>query len=210
MYAAQGERLRAYLDEIGADLALIEQIQTDKFWDAEPSLVRSSIESFFSELAVTVARRAGIALGSVAFDWSLVNQAAVQAAVARAVWFADTMTATSREQSAEIIRAWIAEPTTFDALLDALQPVYAGPRPDVAAATEVTAIYTDGQLAAWDASGVVTGYNVVTANDDRVRPKHDEVARNGPYALDDLEHRPPLDPNCRCDVSPVVEDVPNE
>lgn len=199
-YQAQGERLEQALSE----LTDIEIGALEAFWIAEPANVRLAVSNFYNQTAQSIAR-AGIGrLGDIKVDWSQINTAALRVARERVVWFAETMTKTSRGMSADVIRAWIAEPTTFDELIERLRHVFEGSRPDVAATTEVTAIFAEAQIEAWAESGVVDGYNVVTANDERVRASHTEVAKNGPYPLTDTVHRPPLDINCRCDVSPVV------
>lgn len=181
------------------------------FWETEPDNVLVSVASFYERLAVIAARDGiGRLPVSVAVDYPLVNAAAIRTANERATWFAGKMSETSAELSADAIRDWIADPTTLDELIETLRPIYEGARPDVAATTEVTAILSDAQIESWATTGVVDFYDVVTANDSRVRVKHDEVAKAGPYPITDTEHRPPLDINCRCDVSPVVRLSSNE
>lgn len=135
----------------------------------------------------------------------MVNEPVLALARARAASFGDEATATSQERTAARIAAWVEQGGTMAELIESVAEVWSGPRADVAAATEVTDLYSAGNLAAWTESGVVEGYNFHTAEDPLVDTDCTDAAENGPYALDDDDHRPPLHPNCRCWVTPVVK-----
>lgn len=202
VYGRQSQRTREYIESVmeGIETAGVGLIQ--QHWEEEPAIILKEVSDFFEEVAMWAAEQAKLPIST---DYTLREPLIKQVAIDRAEWFAGAITDTSNEMTAEVIRGWLDDPTNFDDLLNRVSGVWAGSRPDVAAATEVTAIVSDAQIESWRQSEVVDGFRVLTANDRRVRPTH--RAEDGKtYPLSDTTHRPPLfgDPNCRCDVAPVI------
>lgn len=197
-YKAQAKRIAARLAASGGKLP-------DSAWKAEPAQLAQAVLPFYESTAVTAAQSA-LAQLPIDVDWKLINKPVLALARARAEQFGDMATATSQERTAARIASWVEAGGTMKDLLESISEVWSGPRADVAAATEVTDLYSAGNLAAWQESGVVIGYNFHTAEDPLVDTDCAEAAGDGPYDLDDDDHRPPLHPNCRCWVTPVVKE----
>ena len=196
-YAAQQKRIAARLAASGGKLPA-------SAWKTEPAQLAQSVLPFYEQTAIAAARSA-LAVLPINVDWELVNKPVLALARARAAQFGDEATATSQERTAARVASWVESGGTMKDLIESVSEVWSGPRADVAAATEVTDLYSAGNLAAWTESGVVEAYNFHTAEDRLVDPDCAEAADNGPYALDDDEHRPPLHPNCRCWITPLVK-----
>jgi SPP1 gp7 family putative phage head morphogenesis protein len=88
-------------------------------------------------------------------------------------------------------------------LISRVERVWGGPRADVAAITEVTRLYAEGNRAAWAASGVVKALQWKTSQDERVCPVCGPLA-DTELAMD-AEDVPPAHPRCRCWIVPVVK-----
>ena len=196
-YQAQQKRIAAKLTASGGKLP-------DSAWKGEPAQLAQAVLPFYETTALSAGRSALDQL-PIKVDWELVNKPVLALARARAASFGDEATATSQERTAARIASWVESGGTMKELIASVSEVWSGPRADVAAATEVTDLYSAGNLAAWTESGVVEGYNFHTAEDALVDEDCAEVAGNGPYDLDDDDHRPPLHPNCRCWCSPLVK-----
>lgn len=196
-YDAQGKRIAAKLKANGGQLS-------DHDWHGEPDRLTQAVLPLYEDTA-TQAGQQGLAQLPIDVDWDLVNDDVARLARQRAAAFGQEATQTSQERTAARIADWVASGGTMDDLIASVAEVWSGPRADVAAATEVTDLYSAGNLAAWSVSGVVTGYNFHTAEDPLVDTDCAEAATDGPYDLDDDDHRPPLHPNCRCWVTPVVK-----
>lgn len=196
-YAAQQKRIAAKLTASGGTLP-------DGAWKDEPAQLTQSVLPFYESTA-TQAAQSTLAHYAIDVEWGLVNKPVLALARQRAAQFGDEATATSQERTAARIASWVESGGTMKELIASVAEVWSGPRADVAAATEVTDLYSAGNLAAWTESGVVEGYNFNTAEDPLVDYDCAETAGNGPYDLDDDDHRPPLHPNCRCWVTPVVK-----
>lgn len=202
VYSAQMERLLHGLDRVEPEnVAAYFAAQ----FDGEPDLVNDAVADFYRDAAEQIAIDTLDGIDSpVTYDQIAAQLLAT--ADARATWFAETMTQTSLEKTQAVIAKWQETGGTLPDLKEEVRKVWTGPRPDVAAVTESTNMSATARAVAWKESGVVWGYNVHTANDDRVRPSHTEVANNGPYPLSDTVHRPPIngDANCRCFTTPVL------
>jgi SPP1 gp7 family putative phage head morphogenesis protein len=201
-YTAQQNRIAAKIKASGGKLS-------PSAWKSEPAQLAQAVLPFYESTATQAAQSALDSL-PIEVDWGMVNKPVLALARQRAQQFGEMATATSQERTAARIASWVESGGTMKDLIESVSEVWSGPRADVAAATEVTDLYSAGNLAAWDSSGLVTGYNFNTAEDRLVDPDCAEAADNGPYDLDDDEHRPPLHPNCRCWVTPVVKEPGEE
>ena len=72
--------------------------------------------------------------------------------------------------------------------------------------TETNYILNESTRKGYQVAGVEY-YEVIATNDDRTRDEHQDIADESPYRLIDAKvgtNYPPLDPNCRCSVIPVI------
>lgn len=194
-YQAQAKRIAAKLKASGGK---------PPSWKGEAEQLAQAVMPFYEQTASAAAQSALSQL-PIDVDWDMVNEPVKALARARALLFGDEATGTSQERTAARIADWIERGGTMAELIKSVAEVWSGPRADVAAATEVTDLYSAGNLAAWQESGVVLAYNFNTAEDPLVDQDCAQAAGDGPYDLDDDDHRPPLHPNCRCWVTPVVK-----
>lgn len=145
-----------------------------------------------------------ISQAGVGVDWTLVNQGVIKWAQEYSYELIKGINDTSRNAVSDALADWIASGLPLDELIDSLKPMYGPVRAQMIAVTETTRAFSEGQNVLWTESGVVTGYNVYTANDSDVDDICVEAADGGPYPLDDDEHEPPLHIRCRCFKQPVV------
>lgn len=190
-YDAQQQRIT---DQARADAHAID-------WSAEDAHMVQSVLPFYDE-TLAVAAQQGVGQLPVGVDWGRVNARVLALAQAEAQRFAQQATATSQAQVSQVIADWIAMGGTMDDLIDRVGRVWSGPRADVAAVTEVTRLYAQGNAAAWQASEVVQAMTWKTANDERVCPICGPLANTAVAFGGDL---PPAHPHCRCWVVPVVK-----
>lgn len=205
IYNEQMDRVIDSLDRIEPGRGSNWESELADLWLWEPDLVANALTSFYMEVGRAAAIRAVEQVGFGNTDWGAVNQDVLRLATERARSFAGDMTKTSQAQTSQVIADWIATGGTMPDLKERVANVWTGPRPDVAAVTEVTALFSQGQRSSWVASGVVKGYHIDTARDSLVCPICGAVASNGPYEIGDTRHLPPFHPNCRCDIAPVVK-----
>ena len=138
------------------------------------------------------------------------------------------LTDTTRRTVMREIDNWVREGAALPVLEARLKPVFGEQRARRVAVTEVTRIYAEGNLKAWQSTGVVTGKRWLTAVDERVcpicGPMHNtivdfegnwnftpEMLANNPQlekALRSLGvstfRAPPAHVNCRCWLQPVL------
>ena len=203
-YAAQRGRILPVLLE--ADRADMERLINEMF-QGEDARMAEAMQPFFDRLANDVAQAALLEAGVSADPDSLmltINQLVDETATI----FGRVTTENGRRLTLSIVRDSLDGETDLGTLTRRLERVWRGPRPQAAAVTETTRLVSRSRVNAWQASGVIWGYNVRTRNDDKVRPEHTRVAEQGPYPINDTAHLPPIngDVNCRCFTSPVVED----
>jgi SPP1 gp7 family putative phage head morphogenesis protein len=198
-YEAQAGRVTDALEQ--AEPGALEGALTT-IMAAEAAALTQAVLPFFD----AVTRQAAVeGLGQLAIgvEWDIVNEAALKLASERAARFALESTGTSQQLAAGIIKDWIKTGGTLPDLIRRVRHVWSGPRADVAAVTEVTNLFAEGNLAAWRASRVVKGYRFHTARDSKVCPICAPLDGQT-FALDDSGHRPALHARCRCAISPVV------
>lgn len=186
------DELRAFLSNLFSDM------RAD-----EVDAVTQDVLPFYQDVIGAGADEGASLVPSV--DWDLVNQDVLQLARDRAQWFAENMVDASYSQLDSVVGDWIESGGTLQDLLDQVdESVWGGDRPDLAAITETTTLFAEGNLLAFRSSGVVDAYNVNTANDDKVCQVCLDASENGPYPIDDDEHKPAFHPGDRCWITPVV------
>lgn len=130
-----------------------------------------------------------------------------------AKWRIDEST---RDYLREYVRGAMQEGWSNDKLADELKDAYAfsDDRAMMIARTETAKASSTGALEGYKASGVVEGKRWLTAEDDKVSEECEANGKSGPNGdgiLADLDGMfpsgdaaPPVHPNCRCALLPVV------
>lgn len=190
-YAAQQQRIAA---QLAADPKSLD-------WSREPAHLAEAVLPLFEQTAQQAARQA---LGqlNVATDWGMVNGPVLARARARALAFGDAATATAEARTAARVADWVERGGTMPDLIESVGEVWSGPRADVAAVTEVTSLYAEGNRTAWEASNVVKAMTIRTTEDEAVC----DVC--GPLANTEVDFDgdiPPFHVGCRCWLTPVVK-----
>lgn len=145
-------------------------------------------------------------------DYNHVNQSALDFARTYRYQQIKGITDTTRKQTQQAIADWIAEGSPLSALEARLAPIYGESRASMIAATETTRAFAQGNLDAWESTGVVDGGTWMTSQDESVCPicdGHDGET----VGIGDIDAAPPnaSHPGCRCWLQPVVsEDLVNQ
>ena len=103
------------------------------------------------------------------------------------------------------IQANIETGAPLKTLIKDIEPLFGKARAKVISATEVTRLYAEGNTAAYESAGVEE-VEWRTVNDAHVDPDCDALA--GQRWPTGTGQSPPLHPNCRCWLAPVVADKP--
>lgn len=146
---------------------------SDEFWSAEEAAFWEIMAPVILELLLA-GGESGIAQLpadiQILMNWDVFNQAAVDYLSGYRFTWIKGINATTRTQTARIIQEWIRSGESLDILKAKLAPIFGEVRATKIAVTEVTRAYTNGNLTAWNASGMVSGKRWNTARDDRVTP----------------------------------------
>lgn len=197
IFAAQLARARAAIEST-------EALSPDLggFWLAEQATMTKELTPIYTKVLAEAAEQ-GAAQVAIGVDWELVNLEVLKLARLEAATLAAQLTGTSKAGIAAIIEDWISTGGTLKELSQRIAAVYPQVRAKTIAATEVTRLYARGNALAWQGLKVVSQYQWQTAMDERVcplcGPLHGQV-----FDKQDLSHLPPVHPNCRCWIVPIV------
>lgn len=155
----------------------------------------------------------------VNINWDVVNQAALTFLRQYRLTTVKNISDVTRNNLIEIINEWIRSGEPLDLLVARMQPWVGNRRAQRIAVTEVTRTYASGNMASWASTGLVGGKRWNTAEDEKVCPycgpmdqrivglgenfANDVVLPTGRVVHSDAI-APPLHPNCRCWLTPVV------
>jgi hypothetical protein len=183
----------------------LSRFEAAAIWADEPELVQQAVQKWYDDNYKEAGRDIFDTI-DLDTEWADVNESLLEASAERAGWFSRAMTETSMGQTQDVIAEWLgAEDGTIGDLVKTMESVWTGPRPQTAALTETTDLVTQSAVTVGKAAGY-WGYNVDTRNDNRVRPEHERIARDGPYPFSNTDNMPPLDYNCRCAITFVREE----
>lgn len=105
----------------------------------------------------------------IGIEWELVNAAAAEWAKDYTYKLVTGINSTTQGRLQKSIANWIEAGEDFPSLVARVQKVFSNPvRANLISATEITRVYTEANTIAWKESGVVTGRQWLTANDERV------------------------------------------
>lgn len=152
-------------------------------------------------------------------SWDAVNTSVLRFLDDYKVEWIGGINATTQEQVVFAIDKWIKSGERLDSLTAMLTPIFGATRAEMIAVTEVTRLYAEGNILAWDGyGGFVSGKSWNTANDDLVCPicaplNGKIVSLQGAWSADAegniVEglglYAPPAHPRCRCWLTPVLD-----
>lgn len=220
-WAQQSRELNRHLDGTKA----ISDINKDKsFWEKWSKAYLALLLPFIGEAAQIGADDGAMILEltwALGVDSDLYNLQASAWARKSALRLARGLTTTDRRIIKNYITGWIESGEPMPALTDRIGSYLNNvPRGKRIAVTEATNAYAEGNIASWDASGVVSGKIWNTARDERVCPFCGPM--DGQISLlagqywwhtrggSDMAlsvYRPAAHPSCRCWLSPWVGDM---
>ena len=144
-------------------------------------------------------------------DWDLANTSAAQWAQQHGAMLVSGLAGTTRDRVASEVRYFVENGLPLSELRKRIMNIetgaFSGARAQTIAVTETTRAFAEGNVAAWQQSGVIMAYEWDTANDEitcpicgRLKGMRVPMGQGfGRYG------RPPAHPNCRCGLLPVVE-----
>ena len=115
------------------------------------------------------------------------------------------ITDTTRKQTQNAIADWISSGSPLSVLEATLEPIFSSARASRIASTEITRVFAEANHATWESTGIVDSMRFNTSEDDRVCETcspHDGEH----IGIGDIDSTPPLHVNCRCWLSPVVNE----
>lgn len=148
-------------------------------------------------------------------DMTLVNKAALDWLASYGFDLVSRISKTQQILTREAITQWVKDGDPLSSLIDYLTPIYGKTRAQMIATTEVTRAYAEGNITVWKTSGVVSGKEWHTAEDDLVCPIC--------APLDGMQEKldggtfdaiggfggiggPPAHVRCRCWLVPIVDE----
>lgn len=157
-------------------------------------------------VSVAIEQFEGIGYG---FNWTLANQAAAEWVERYTVQLYDGISQTTNRRLTTAIADWIENGDTLTDLRRELEPIFGRQRAELIASTEVTRAYAEANELAYRESGIASGREWRTAEDERVCPVCGPLeGEQRPFgqSFGDGVNNPPAHPRCRCWIVPVVED----
>lgn len=150
---------------------------------------------------------------SILMDYDLVNQAALEYTKAYRLQWISKIVETTRKQTTQILTDWLQSGAPLDDLVAELSPIFGQARAEMIASTEVTRIFAEANMMAWESVGYVSGKKWVTTRDDRVcpicQPMDGSVAATGNSFYSPSGGggfpSPPAHVRCRCWLQPIVD-----
>lgn len=188
-----------------------DHVVTSAAGEADYSPLRSEIEPQIRTVAQDGARAAleqvGVSADELDAMLSQVNQRATDWAAEEAAELIKGVADTTKDRVRALVAEALAEGWSNDELADALgeSDAFDDARAELIARTETARADVTGSVEGWRASGVVGARKWIVGDgccDECQALVGEEVAIDEEFEDGD----PPLHPNCRCDVSPVLAD----
>lgn len=182
----------------------------------EPAQIRAAIEALGDDAKMREVLEYVLAQGTdlgvsiavdqlagagIRFDYRLVNEEAARWAKSYSYELVRGIDATTQGDLRTELDAWISTGKPYSSLVRRLAPTFGRQRAQKIATTEITRAYAEGSMAIYQASGVVTGVEWLTAGPAACkicRPLDGKI-----FPLAGLT-KPPLHPWCVCALAPVV------
>lgn len=182
----------------------------DMFWNNERERLFDVLFPIIAGATVDAAKIAFSSLADVVeigVAWDSVHEQAIQWAIKNTRSVVAQITQTSMDGFLAEFEPWMRSGKPLKELIKELEKYYGPMRARWVGVTETTRAFTQGNVAFWNSTGMVDGYNFRTSEDDKVCPLCDGVtgsqSRN-PHRMDDYDDMPPRHVNCRCGISPIT------
>jgi SPP1 gp7 family putative phage head morphogenesis protein len=143
----------------------------------------------------------------VGVDWGLVNEAVRSWASTYTYDLVGGINLTTATVLQEEIAAWIGSGRPLDELMSNLSPIWGPVRSEMISVTEVTRAFAEGNIATWQASGVVQGMRWFTARDESVCPICEGLDGQVADIGVGFSSGPPAHTRCRCWLQPVIAET---
>lgn len=214
---AERKRLDAVIANAEQRIAATLAGQLHRLSDGSPATVAGAMQNFehgeelrlalFEELVLGVDAGAGVASETLArigagFDLTLVHEQAQQWARGYSYDLVRGINNTTRQLLQTAVGDWIGQSRPLSDLVAAVQPAFGANRAKAVAFTETTRAFAEGNILAFEQSGVVDRFEWATARDERVCPICGGYAGKQFALRGDV--RPPAHVGCRCWTLPVV------
>lgn len=115
------------------------------------------------------------------------------------------ITDATRQRVISSITQWIRSGSPLSALESALTPLFGEARARRIAVTEITRLFARGNQMAWEDTGFINKVKWNTSQDDKVCPICAPLDGTM-IGIADIDALPPAHPNCRCWISPVLDE----
>jgi SPP1 gp7 family putative phage head morphogenesis protein len=146
-------------------------------------------------------------------NWDVFNQDAIDWMKKYGLNWLHGINETTQKATIRAIDDWVRSGEPLPNLSARLSQFFGRERAERIAITEVTRIYSEGNLAAWKSTGFVSGKRWNTAMDDRVcpicRPLDGRIVRSDyyfPAIMAGGLWAPPAHVRCRCWITPVLDE----
>lgn len=197
---AELQRQLALVKAAGEEPAQIRAAMTALGGDAKMREVLAYVLEQGADLGVSIAVDQ-LAGARISFDYRLVNEEARRWAQNYSYELVRGIDATTQTVLRTELEAWTRTGEPYSSLVRRLAPTFGRQRAKLIATTEITRAYAEGSMAIYQASGVVTGVQWLTAGPAACKicaPLEGKI-----FPLAGLV-RPPLHPGCVCGLAPVV------
>lgn len=177
----------------------------EKFWRAQRKVLFETLAAEHKALlqqGVRQAERLGL---SVSFD--LANETVDKVAAGYIDEWWQMLSKTTRDGLRSAIQDNIQSGESLTKLIRNIEPIFGEDRAQLIASTEVTRMYAEGNMIAYEAAGV-DEWEWQTANDDRVDTQPGGCADRAGQRYGMGDPRPPAHPGCRCWPAAVANDRP--
>lgn len=175
----------------------------ENFWSREARILLELLFPFVTHITESAAHGGMVAIGLDA-DPERIHRTVLEWSAQHTAELAARITATSADVFQKHFRDWVLSMAPLEELIQQLEPYYGIARAESIGVTEVTNAFAAGNIEAWKMSGVVEGYDVMTAEDELVCPQCGAKRMGNPYPLNSIEGRPSFHTRCRCWLHPRV------
>lgn len=181
------------------------------FWTSELTTLFNILLPVYQDSAIDAFEGAFEAIQiAQSVDFNLPNEAVREWAKSYSFEKISDINDSSAKMYQEIFANWLQEGLTLEDLRAKIGVIVGPARADNIAITEITRLFAEANIKAWDASGVVKGKEWQTAVDEDVcpicNPLQGKKADLMSGAFPGGYFSPPAHPRCRCWLKPVVKE----
>lgn len=179
----------------------------DVFWNDERERLYDVLFPLFSSIMTDQAKDAYEELAGMTelgTAWDVINEEAIAWADQHTRDVVGQISKTSMDGFLTEFEPWLNSGAPLPDLIEALEQYYGPVRADMVGVTECTRAFALANIGTWrEFSDLVTGFDVITAEDADVEEICMAEQASNPHKLDDPP--PPYHVRCRCAVRPVVK-----